>query len=60
VQSHRFNENEYLVDTWFWTARTYLKRNDPDHARLYLEKVASTDVKYDKKPQAVDLLRKVS
>jgi tetratricopeptide (TPR) repeat protein len=60
VKSHRFNENEYLVDTWFWTARTYLKRNDPDHARVYLEKVAATDVKYDKKPQAVDLLRKVS
>jgi tetratricopeptide (TPR) repeat protein len=60
VQTHRFNENEYLVDTWFWTARTYLKRNDPDQARVYLQKVAATEVKYDKKPQAMDLLQKIA
>ena len=59
VQTHRFSENEYLVDTWFWTARSYLKRNDTEQARAYLQKVAASEVKYEKKPQAVDLLRKV-
>jgi tetratricopeptide (TPR) repeat protein len=60
VQTHRFNENEYLVDTWFWIARTHLKRNDSGQARPYLEKIAATDVKYDKKPQAVELLQKIA
>jgi tetratricopeptide (TPR) repeat protein len=60
VQTHRYNENEYLVDTWFWIARSYMKRNDAEHARPYLEKIAATDVKYDKKPQAVEMLQKVS
>ncbi|MCU1230415.1 MAG: hypothetical protein JWO97_3299 [Acidobacteria bacterium] len=60
VQTHRFSENEYLVDTWFWIARTHLKRNDSEQARPYLEKIAASDVKYDKKPQAVELLQKVS
>ena len=60
VQTHRFSENEYLVDTWFWTARSYLKRNEPQQARPYLEKIAATEVKYDKKPQAAELLRKIA
>ena len=60
VQTHRFSENEYLVDTWFWIARSYLKRNDPAQARTYLEKIAASDVKYDKKPQAAELLRKIA
>ncbi len=60
VSTHRFSENEYLVDTWFWIARSYLKRNETDQARTYLEKIAASDVKYDKKPQAVDLLRKIA
>ena len=60
VQTHRFSENEYLVDTWFWTARSYLKRNEPEQARAYLEKIAATDVKYEKKPQAAELLRKIA
>ena len=60
VQTHRFSENEYLVDTWFWIARSYLKRNDPAQARAYLEKIAASDVKYDKKPQAAELLRKIA
>jgi tetratricopeptide (TPR) repeat protein len=60
VHTHRFSENEYLVDTWFWIARSYLKRNEPQQARTYLEKVAASDVKYDKKPQALQLLQKVS
>jgi tetratricopeptide (TPR) repeat protein len=60
VHTHRFNENEYLVDTWFWIARSYLKRNEPQQARTYLEKVAASDVKYDKKPQALQLLQKIA
>jgi tetratricopeptide (TPR) repeat protein len=60
VQTHRFSENEYLVDTWFWIARSYLKRNETEQARTYLEKIAATEVKYEKKPQAVDLLRKIA
>ena len=60
VQSHRFSENEYLVDTWFWVARCHLKRNDPAEARKYLEKIAATDVKYEKKPQAIEMLQKIA
>ena len=60
VQTHRFSENEYLVDTWFWIARAYLKRNETEQARAYLEKIAASDVKYDKKPQAAELLRKIA
>jgi tetratricopeptide (TPR) repeat protein len=60
VQAHKFSENEYIIDTYFWIARSHLKRNDATQARPYLEKVAATEVRYDKKPQAVELLRKVS
>jgi tetratricopeptide (TPR) repeat protein len=60
VQTHRFSENEYLVDTWFWIARTHVKRNEPELARPYLEKIAASEVKYDKKPQAVEMLLKIA
>lgn len=60
VQAHRFSENEYVVDTWFWIARCHLCRNDSAAARKYLEKIASTDVRYDKKPQAVELLQRIA
>jgi tetratricopeptide (TPR) repeat protein len=60
VHTNRFSENEYLVDTWFWIARSYLKRNDVGKARPYLEKIAATDVKYEKKPQAMELLKKIA
>ena len=60
VQTHRFSENEYLVDTWFWIARTHLKRNEPQQARPYLEKIAASEVKYEKKPQAVEMLQKIA
>lgn len=60
VQTHQFAENEYLVDTWFWIARAHLKRDEPDQARPYLEKIAATEVRYDKKPQAAELLRKIA
>ncbi|HJQ40192.1 MAG TPA: tetratricopeptide repeat protein [Thermoanaerobaculia bacterium] len=60
VQTHRFSENEYVVDTWFWIARCHLRRNDAAEARKYLEKIAATDVRYDKKPQAVELLQRIA
>lgn len=60
VQSQKLNENEYIIDTWFWIARTHLKRNDTRSARPYLEKVAATEVKYEKKAQAAELLRKIA
>jgi len=60
VQTHRFSENEYVVDTWFWLARCHLRRNESSEARKYLEKVAATDVRYDKKPQAVELLQRIA
>src|SRR5215212_1051255 len=60
VQMHRFSENEYVVDTWFWIARCHLRRNDSGEARKYLEKIAATDVRYDKKPQAVELLQRIA
>jgi tetratricopeptide (TPR) repeat protein len=60
VQTHRFSENEYVVDTWFWIARCHLRRNDSSEARKYLEKIAATDVRYEKKPQAVELLQRIA
>ena len=60
VQTHRFSENEYVVDTWFWIARCHLRRNESSEARKYLEKIAATDVRYEKKPQAVELLQRIA
>jgi tetratricopeptide (TPR) repeat protein len=60
VQTHRFSENEYVVDTWFWIARSHLRRNDSAAARKYLEKIAASDVRYEKKPQAVELLQRIA
>jgi tetratricopeptide (TPR) repeat protein len=60
VQTHRYGENEYVVDTWFWLARCHLRRNDSGEARKYLEKIAATDVRYEKKPQAVELLQRIA
>lgn len=59
VESHRFSENEYLVDTYFWLAKAHLKRNAIPEARRCLEKIASSEVRYDKKPQAIELLQRV-
>lgn len=60
VQLQKLSENESIIDTWFWIARTHLKRNDAAHARPYLEKIAATDVKYEKKAQAAELLKKIA
>lgn len=60
LRSQKLSENEYIIDTWFLIARAHLKRNDRESARKYLEKVAATDVRYDKKPQAVEMLAKIA
>ena len=60
LRSQKLSENEYIIDTWFLIARAHLKRNDRDSARKYLEKIAATDVRYDKKPQAVEMLAKIA
>jgi tetratricopeptide (TPR) repeat protein len=60
VHAQRLAENEYVVDTWFWIARSHIKRNDRPSARTYLEKIAATEVRYDKKPQAVELLQRIA
>jgi tetratricopeptide (TPR) repeat protein len=60
LATQKLAENEYIVDTWFWIARSHLKRNRGDQARPYLEKIAATDVRYDKKPQAVELLQRIA
>ncbi|HKO56997.1 MAG TPA: tetratricopeptide repeat protein [Thermoanaerobaculia bacterium] len=60
VQTQKFSENEYIIDTWFWIARAHLKRNDATQARPYLEKIAATEVRYEKKPQAVELLQRIA
>jgi tetratricopeptide (TPR) repeat protein len=60
IQAQKFSENEYIIDTWFWIARAHLKRNDAGQARRYLEKIAASDVRYEKKPQAVELLQRIA
>jgi tetratricopeptide (TPR) repeat protein len=60
LQSHRFAENEYVIDTYFWIARSHLKKNDAGSARSYLEKIAASDVRYEKRPQAVELLARIA
>ena len=59
IQAQKLSENESIVDAWFWIARTHLKRNDSSSAKPYLEKIAATDVKYEKKAQAAELLTKI-
>jgi tetratricopeptide (TPR) repeat protein len=54
------NENEYLLDTLYWLARAHLKIEQRAEAKRCLEKVVSSPVAYQKKPQAQELLRKVS
>ena len=60
VQTQKFSENESIIDTYFWLARCHMKMNDGATAKTYLEKVVASDVRYEKKPQAVELLQKVS
>lgn len=60
IATHNATENEYLVDTYFWLARTHLKQDDAAAARRYLEKIAASDVKYERRSQAEEMLARVS
>jgi tetratricopeptide (TPR) repeat protein len=60
VSHHHSAENEFLVDTWYWLARTHLKRSRPGDARTYLERIAASDVSYSHRPQAMQLLERCS
>jgi tetratricopeptide (TPR) repeat protein len=60
VETHNFTENEYLVDTYFWLARAHLKNDDAVSAKKYLEKITASDVKYERRSQAEELLARVS
>lgn len=60
IRAQRFSENEYLVDTWFWIARCHMRRNDPQAARPYLERITASEVAYPKKPQALELLQRIA
>ncbi len=59
IATHRFSENEYLLDTYFWLARTQIRRNHNDEARRLLEKVTTSEVTYGKRGQALELLQRV-
>ena len=59
VEAHGGADNESLLDTCFWLARAYLKSNAPDRAKPVLERVAGTDVPYERRAQAAELLRQV-
>lgn len=60
VEMHNSTENEYLVDTYFWLARAHLKNDDAASAKKYLEKIAASDVQYERRSQAEELLARVS
>ena len=60
VETHRLSENEYVVDTWFWLARCHMRRNDSGSAKKYLEKIAASDVRYERKPQAMQMLERIA
>ncbi|HUF18129.1 MAG TPA: tetratricopeptide repeat protein [Thermoanaerobaculia bacterium] len=60
IATHNATENEYLVDTYFWLARTHIKQDDAVAARTYLEKIAASDVKYERRGQAEEMLARVS
>jgi tetratricopeptide (TPR) repeat protein len=58
IATHRFSDNEYLVDTLFWLAKAHLKRNDFASAKECLERVAAAEG-YENRSQAVELLARV-
>ena len=59
LRTQRMSENEYVADLWFLIARAHLRRNDAASARPYLQKIAASEVPYEKKPQAVELLSRM-
>lgn len=60
VENQAGNENEYLLDTYFWLAKALLKKNEKKDARECLNRIVTSEVKYAKRPQAEALLARVS
>lgn len=60
VRQQRDQDNEYLVDTYYWLARTHLKNHDSQEARKCLERVVSSSVQSPRRSQAEELLASVS
>ncbi|HEY0590739.1 MAG TPA: tetratricopeptide repeat protein [Thermoanaerobaculia bacterium] len=59
IGSHRFQDNESLMDTYYWLAKARIKQGRVDEARACLERVAQSAVRYENKPKAVELLGRV-
>lgn len=59
IESHHFGDNEALMDTYFWLAKTLIRQNRLDEAKGWLEKVTTSTVRYENKPKAMELLQKV-
>jgi hypothetical protein len=60
VQTHRFNENEYIIDTYFWLAHHAPQAQRAERGPRLPPDVADSEVRYDKKPQAVELLQRIA
>ncbi|HEU5161723.1 MAG TPA: tetratricopeptide repeat protein [Thermoanaerobaculia bacterium] len=59
IRSHRFQDNESLMDTYYWLAKARIKQGRTEDARACLERVAASAVRYENKPKAMELLGRV-
>jgi tetratricopeptide (TPR) repeat protein len=59
IGSHRFQDNESLMDTYYWLAKARIKQGRVDEARTCLERIAASAVRYENRPKAVELLGRV-
>lgn len=53
-------QTEYHLDTRFWLARAYVKQGEIPEARELLREVISSDIPYERRPQAEALLGRCS
>ncbi len=54
------HENEYFLDACFWLARAHLRAEEPAEAKPWLQRVVHSEVPYARRPQAEELLARVS
>jgi tetratricopeptide (TPR) repeat protein len=59
IGSHRFQDNESLMDTYYWLAKARIKQGRVEEARACLERIAQSAVRYENRPKAVELLGRV-
>ena len=50
------HENDYMLDTRYWLARTYLETGEEEKARTCLQSITSSPVAYARKDKAQELL----